>query len=116
MTTAVAIHLDYLLCSDSCEKAWKVLYTAFLEAGYELHERLFIQALPYSTAAPLAEAAIRQAAEELQEQNIALADVLRSRLAFEYHQLDMLDIPRTSNKGIEVQFMDRFFSQNQGLS
>lgn len=98
MNTAVAISLDYELHStDHCEKAWKALYMLFLEAGFELQDRLLITPMPLRVATPLARAAIRQAGEELAELDIELHEIVRSCTVFEFSSMAPLRIPGSAS-------------------
>lgn len=107
MNTAVIVSLDYLLCQPhTCEKAWKVLYTLFLEAGFELHERMFIQPLPAALATPLAARALAEAADELEDCGIALSDVIKGCVTFEYDRLQPLATPAPGSSGFDVAFME----------
>lgn len=94
MNTAVAISLDYERCdARTCEISWKTLYVLFLEAGFELHERLFVSPHPYSQTLPQIRHTLQQASDELSEQNIQLHHVVRSCQAFEYENFARLPVP-----------------------
>lgn len=107
MSTAVIIHLDYLLSpAEACQKAWKVLQQSFVDAGFSEQERLFTINQPYDWGALLAEEAMRVADQALQQQGLVLADVLRNCQAFEFQQAGAIESPAPSTGGIEVSFVE----------
>lgn len=106
MPVAVDINLDYHLHPvDTCYTAWKVLQQCFAEAGFRLQEQLFVTDQAWQWGSLLADTALHEARQRLQQCGLDLDQLVSSTTVFEYQAIRSREAaPQTD--GIEVSFLE----------